>query len=209
MRIESMNLSDMLRARLVDRWQIVRTHKKQSTAEHSFDVILIAYHFHEQLVKTIRDKVQADHVFGLKLQIMEFAMIHDLPEVITGDLPSPLKAIIDCAPIKELEGGLLGNFQIPRMGEDDMGIVWGIVKAADFMADIMFLREDGFGQHAMFVLDRLMCNSEKFIKQCQLRYGGYSDDPVMGWKVAWNQTYELCRKSPLYIEHIIDFNQDG
>src|SRR5690606_20843295 len=76
-----LHLTDALRASDVVRWQIVRVLKGQSVAEHSFNVALIALE--------LADRLKVD-----RGEVLHYAILHDLPEVLTGDIPTPTKRVI-------------------------------------------------------------------------------------------------------------------
>jgi 5'-deoxynucleotidase YfbR-like HD superfamily hydrolase len=73
-----MELNDILRASFVKRWIITPTTREQSLADHTFNVVMIA--------RAIAKKLDIDDV-----NIMKAAIVHDLDEIMTGDLPTPLK----------------------------------------------------------------------------------------------------------------------
>lgn len=76
------------RMKYIDRWSLMRNARPESLAEHTLDVALIAHalatlanaHYREVYAHL----VSAEHVACL-------ALFHDAPEIITGDLPTPVK----------------------------------------------------------------------------------------------------------------------
>jgi len=83
-----LTLADLARSGHVTRWHSVRTSRDQTLAEHHYMVTRIS----NQLAKDIFKSDLTDS--GL-LQIMEYASQHDTPELLMGDLPSPLKLHIE------------------------------------------------------------------------------------------------------------------
>jgi 5'-deoxynucleotidase YfbR-like HD superfamily hydrolase len=74
-----MDLDDMLRLQQVKRWPICSTNTHQSVAEHSFNVTIIARHL-------------AMAASGMSIwEVVEYALMHDMDEVFTGDIPSSFK----------------------------------------------------------------------------------------------------------------------
>ncbi len=75
------------RTRYIQRWSLMRNAQEENLAEHSFLVAVIAHglalirqtHFPD-----LKPQVSAEKVLGM-------ALYHDLSEVITGDLPTPVK----------------------------------------------------------------------------------------------------------------------
>jgi 5'-deoxynucleotidase YfbR-like HD superfamily hydrolase len=75
-----------LRLSVVPRWVVIPTLQNQTVAEHCFNVERIARRIAEQWF-SIRDTERLDRVSQLALH-------HDDDEAITGDIPSPAKAIL-------------------------------------------------------------------------------------------------------------------
>lgn len=72
------------RMKLIDRWAMMRNTQKESLQEHSLDVAIIAH-----ALASIRNAL-----FGGTLDANLAAMygiFHDASEIITGDLPTPIK----------------------------------------------------------------------------------------------------------------------
>ena len=72
------------RMKYIDRWSLMRNSRTESLADHTLDVIFITH----ALV------VIANTYFGADLdegRAVLLAAFHDSPEIITGDLPTPVK----------------------------------------------------------------------------------------------------------------------
>lgn len=67
----------IIRARNVKRWHIVPMTQEQTIAEHQFNVASLCMH------------VMKGRHFAPA--VIEWALVHDLPEVITGDFPTHIK----------------------------------------------------------------------------------------------------------------------
>lgn len=128
-----MKIQDILRASGVTRWHIVRTTKEQSLAEHLFDVMMIA----RTIAKVAG--VQND------VEIMKAAIVHDLDEIITGDIPTPTKQKA------RNRGWDLNTLYKNVTGRRLQAHEEKIIKLADIIADIYWLRLHGIGEHAMMV----------------------------------------------------------
>lgn len=124
-----MKINDILRASGVTRWHIVRTVRPQSLAEHTFDVCMIA--------RAIAKEAGYDDY-----EIMKAAIVHDLDEIVTGDIPTPTKqkARENGWELNDLYRDVTG-----REISDDESL---IVQLADKMADLYWLWLHALGPHA-------------------------------------------------------------
>jgi len=129
-------ISDMMRAQYVKRFHIVHTIKHQSIAEHSFNVAMISRRiaiemgYDEDDVKTI----------------MLAGLVHDLDEVITGDIPTPTKMRAKAQGVDLNDNGI----EIPYQCS---GLEWvnRIVKISDYIEAMSFMEENAIGIHALTV----------------------------------------------------------
>ena len=135
-----LNLKDILRAQNVKRWVIVNTSRGQSLAEHTFNVIAITR--------------ELCAILGIPdARTMKYAFDHDLDEILTGDIPTPAKKRLG------IEGG--GYDGKSREMCSDVEIA--IVKLADILEAILFIEENGVGQHASEVMSYLRVKLDDFI----------------------------------------------
>lgn len=72
------------RMKLIDRWALMRNTSKENIAEHSHNVAVIAH-----ALCTIGNKKFDKHYDADRCAVL--ALFHDLTEVITGDMPTPVK----------------------------------------------------------------------------------------------------------------------
>lgn len=136
-------VADKLRALDVTRWNMVPTFRRQSLAEHTFMVALIA----EQIANEL----------GIgSTMVIHMSLYHDLEEVMTGDIPAPTKQKLREVGVNFGVGGPLDQLGYWNEGATPREIV--IVKAADYIADIVFLRRYGKTPYALLVMDRLSKN---------------------------------------------------
>lgn len=148
----SMTTYEQLRLCHVKRWHIVQTHREQTVAEHSYAVAVIA----GSLAAAMRwNGLLHD---GQRLRLLQWAMSHDMMEAKTGDMPTPFKRALEA----------VGGAGIVDKAEDwvdrDTAAAYRsikgtevemIVKLADQIEAIFFLQDNGYGQHAIEVLDGL------------------------------------------------------
>jgi 5'-deoxynucleotidase len=75
------------RMQYINRWGLMRNNRTENIKEHSMDVAIIAHALaviHNGICLEGREKVDPLRVMGL-------AIFHDATEIITGDLPTPIK----------------------------------------------------------------------------------------------------------------------
>ncbi|MBW2637435.1 MAG: HD domain-containing protein [Deltaproteobacteria bacterium] len=123
-----LKIQDILRAQDIKRWTIVRTVRQQSLAEHTFNVVMVA--------RAIARKASLSDE-----SIIKYALEHDLDEILTGDIPSPTK--------KRMRKAGIDLLKIESRGKNvPISMTMCVVKAADLIENLWFLREHGVGRHA-------------------------------------------------------------
>lgn len=96
--------AEALRLSNIKRWGIVEMSRQQSVAEHTLNMMMIA-----KSISSLYDDVsrEAGNISPLtekdKAGLMELCLVHDLPEVYSGDVPTPLKRAIGKEIIEEWE----------------------------------------------------------------------------------------------------------
>lgn len=142
-----LTLDEKLRTAHVTRWQIVNVGRNQSVAEHSFLVQLIAIDFSRKIG-------YSNHRAGplnieKEYHIMRWAMWHDMMEVKTGDINTPVKAKMKAMAdgvLEEIEYSFSDEYAVVSKEAGD--VVKNIVKLADYAEALNFLSEEGKGRHA-------------------------------------------------------------
>ncbi len=76
--------SYLSRMRLINRWGLMRCTKTENLAEHTLETVYLAH-----ALGSIRNRRLGGNVDLGKL--MMFALYHDVSEILTGDLPTPVK----------------------------------------------------------------------------------------------------------------------
>ena len=74
----------MSRMKYISRWSLMRNTRNESLSEHTTDTAMIAH-----LLSVIRNKRFGGSIDEGKITLM--ALYHDAGEIITGDLPTPIK----------------------------------------------------------------------------------------------------------------------
>lgn len=72
------------RMKYINRWGLMRNSRPESLSEHTLDVAVIAH-----ALAVIRNKRFGGNVDCAKVALL--ALYHDAPEILTGDLPTPVK----------------------------------------------------------------------------------------------------------------------
>lgn len=126
------------RMKLIDRWALMRNTSKENIAEHSHNVAVIAH-----ALCVIGNKKFGKSYDAERCAVL--ALYHDLTEVITGDMPTPVKYYNDKIKevYKEVEA-TAGNRLLSMLPEEFKDTytpffehdeadseLWKIVKAAD------------------------------------------------------------------------------
>ena len=142
--MSKLSLEQKLRTGHVKRWQIVRVAREQTIAEHMYRVHLIAKEIGERASLSEREK----------RLVTEWSLIHDIPEVVTGDIATPTKramrqAVPDSDPVRHIELSLDEDYKdVYEHCKTYSPIVLEVVKIADLIEAIDFLEIDGMGPHA-------------------------------------------------------------
>ena len=130
----------MDRMKFIKRWQLMRSTREENIMEHSQSVALLAH-----ALVSIHNEV-----FGGKADVLKtvlYAVYHETSEVMTGDLPTPIKyynssihgaykelekracnKIVAMLP-QEMQGGIS-----PFVNADETSVEYKLVKAADRLA---------------------------------------------------------------------------
>ena len=132
------------RMKYIDRWALMRNTRQENLSEHSADVAAIAHAI--ALLKNVRfgGAVNAERAAFLGLY-------HDMPEIITGDMPTPViyhsDALHDAFLQVEKEAcdrllsmlpeDLRPSYRAAFFRAEDDAYLWRIVKAADKIAALI------------------------------------------------------------------------
>lgn len=150
-------INDLYRLAETDRWHLVHMNRKQSVAEHSFFVALLAMRVAAAIGAPVGRAVQ-------------YALLHDGDEAWMGDTASPVKVYLDQSkfPIDKM----MGDMHIWNVAP----IVRSIVKICDDVEAIKFLRKYGDSEHATQVRGKLEDKLWEFVGNCCNEYPKFDWD---------------------------------
>lgn len=126
------------RMKYINRWGLMRNTRQENLAEHSVDVAIIAHALGNIANRRLHKSVDCN-----KLAML--AIFHDASEIITGDLPTPIKyhndelrkayKHVESVAVNSLLDKLPGDFvsdYIPLLIEQqEDAFLWELIKAAD------------------------------------------------------------------------------
>ena len=132
------------RMKYISRWALMRSTRRENLSEHSSDVAAIAHAI--ALLKNVRF---GGHVNAERAALL--GLYHDMPEIITGDMPTPVKyhspalrsayAEVEKTACKRLLAMLPDDLRpyyescfFPQEGDEEL---WKIVKAADKISALL------------------------------------------------------------------------
>lgn len=145
-----LTLKDTYRATDVNRWQIVKTQRQQSVAEHSFQVALIASRLCDLL----------DLSEEIRCRVVWYSLVHDLPEVLTGDLSTPLKRMLGTEAmdkLKAFEDTITVAGRPIALGQGKTpDVIRLVVKVADLIEAVAFLEQNATTGHGRDIIKRIL-----------------------------------------------------
>lgn len=139
---ERAGIEAVMRLHAVKRWHMIDTTRQQTLAEHSANVAVLAFYI---------AKSAPGMFFGPSADVATYALLHDMAEVFTGDIPSHTKT--ELQGIQELEDDTLPVlFRIEHSPNTRI-----LVKMCDLADGIRFIRLHGVdvtATHAKLGLER-------------------------------------------------------
>ena len=164
------------RMKYIDRWALMRNTHSENLSEHSLDTAIIAH-----ALAVLRNRRFGGHVNPERAALL--AIFHDVPEVITGDMPTPVKyfsddirsayAEVETAAEKQLLSLLPDDLReeyvplLTHQGEDEE--LLRIVKCADKLSALIKCIEEEKACNREFSAARL--STEQAIREMNLPEG--------------------------------------
>jgi hypothetical protein len=143
---EFVNLETVMRFSAVKRWHMVETRKVQTLAEHSALVAALAFVIAQE---------SPGMFFGGCSFAAAYALFHDIPEVFTGDPPTPTKK--HCTGLKELESALTPK-AFRWMASSNLELMVKLCDLADSIRHIRLHGVDLTAEHARRGLEEQLFN---------------------------------------------------
>lgn len=140
MRLTKFGIQDVFRSANVTRWHSVNCHRYPSIAEHSYLVTMYA--------RELLARIMPDATVQEQLDLMQYALVHDLPEVLTGDMATPIKRKLESlypegqSPLDKIEEDLCPDYKIMKDKVKDTALI-RIAKLADILEAIKFIDVEG------------------------------------------------------------------
>lgn len=143
MSIELTTTAELLRASHITRWGIVQTAVRQNIAEHMYRVWTLARAW-GPLVELSPDQ---------QFLAEQLALMHDLPEIRTGDAPTPHKTTELKAHLAQIESQIYPELR--ALEKQAAPATAALVKHCDTAEAVLFLSINGLGTHAQQVTQLL------------------------------------------------------
>ena len=134
--LELKTAAEFLRASHVSRWGIVQAAHRQTIAEHMYRVWLLVRSWGP--VAGLNPSEQRDAEL--------LALMHDLPEIRTGDAPTPHKTPAVKTYLADLEEQICPELRVVEVSASNQAT--DLLKFCDTAEAVLFLKVNGLGQHA-------------------------------------------------------------
>lgn len=142
------SFEEVMRLSNIKRWGIVEMSRTQSVAEHSYNVAMIS----AMIVDRLPNEVKSS---GLREIVINWSLVHDLPELVTGDIPTPIKGLIKTS----LDGAEKDLFpEITAHKESMCKLSRAICKIADLMEAIQFANKFCIDSRKKEIIDEMKWN---------------------------------------------------
>ena len=157
-------IETVIRLQAVKRWHMIDTTRQQTLAEHSANVALLVWYI---------AVTSPDMFFGPASHVTAAALLHDIPEVFTGDIPSHTKKHLHG--IDELEASVtpaefIYTHMLPRMMD--------LIKFADLADGIRFIRLHGVDVTARHAREQLEVKFTALTEKLRKEWPRHIEDHV-------------------------------
>ena len=159
----------------VTRWHSVNCHRYPSIAEHS---CLVALYAREIAARVCPDLTAEDQVL-----LYELALTHDLSEIVTGDMPSPIKRALrdhfegQPSPIDQLEAAICPDAaELEHRAKQTH--LYAILKLADILDALVVIQQEGKGSARDAIAKERLGAFELLVEHSQAKH------PQFDWQAA-------------------------
>lgn len=170
------SLNDMLRAGSVKRFHIVNTTRVQTLSEHQYGVAVIA----GELARRMGFEP------SIVAHTMALAIVHDVGETRTGDIPTPTKKRLREALGTSVDE-VLGQFDSTYLDNEAPPWIKAVLKCADYLESMTFLQEHKVGRHADAVMRDISRDAAVFFNAA----GDVGDHASKIWHEFMHNKYEI------------------
>ncbi len=163
----------LARMKYINRWALMRNISEESICQHSMETACFAH-----ALAIIKNKYFGGYLNADRAAVL--ALYHDMPEIITGDLPTPVKYFNE--DMKEVYSRVEENAckkllsMLPEELKDDFSplffkeesdeYLWKIVKAADKISALTKCLEEKKAGNREF--DSALVSTEKAIREMKM-----------------------------------------
>lgn len=166
MTLEIKTTEELLRLSHISRWGIVQTARHQSVAEHSWRVWLLVCQWSQAAALTKEELAWSK----------DLALMHDIPEIRTGDCPTPAKSPEMKALLTAVEAEIYPPLAV--LEKEANQCAKDYVKFCDIAESVIFLHVNGLGAHAKDVENLLTAQAEDHIKSSEYFALSHRDDLI-------------------------------
>lgn len=134
------SIQDIAKSAHVTRWHSASCYRYPNIAEHSFLVLMYA---RELLYRIVPNATESE-----QLLLLEYCAFHDLPEVLTGDMATPVKRRLESffpegeSPLDLIEEALCPDYKVLK-GRIKGSYLASIAKLADVLEAAKFIDFEG------------------------------------------------------------------
>jgi 5'-deoxynucleotidase YfbR-like HD superfamily hydrolase len=139
------------------RWGIIEMSRDQSVAEHSYNVAIISGY----LARAI-DRNSEDYRY-IEEDCVKWALCHDLTELLTGDIPTPMKTFLNGA-ILDMEKVQCPEYTHMKNSFD--AAVMEVVKTADYIEAIQYALKFCVDREKGAILLEMRLKMDAHIRTC-------------------------------------------
>lgn len=167
----------------VTRWHSVNCHRYPSIAEHSCLVALYA----REIAARVCPNISAED----QVLLYELALTHDLSEIVTGDMPSPIKRALRShfggqpSPIDQLEAAICPDAAELELRAKQTHL-YAVLKLADILDALVVIQQEGKGQAREAIATERLSAFTALVEASQAKH------PEFDWQGAHDVREKVC-----------------